>query len=214
MRAVAIDGPAGAGKSTVARAVARRLGWTYVDTGAMYRAVALEALRRGVDVADGGRLGELARALRIDLGETIAIDHEDVTERIRGDDVTRAVSQVAAHPEVRSSLVDRQAQLARTHAVVMEGRDIGATVMPEAPVKIFLTASAPVRALRRARQLGLPEDPETLAEVEQSLRARDAADSTRRTSPLVRAPGAVTIDSSDKDVDEVVRIIVDEATSD
>jgi cytidylate kinase len=207
---VAIDGPSGAGKSTVARAVAYQLGWDYVDTGAMYRAVALAALQRGIDPRDEGALAQLAAGVLIEpVGDRVLLDGADISERIRDAEVTAAVSAVSAHPEVRAVLAKRQQELARGGDVVMEGRDIGTTIAPNADVKVYLTAGLAARARRRARQLGLPESPSRLAEIESSLDARDAADSLRTASPLAKAEGAVTIDSTHIDVDEVVALIVE-----
>jgi cytidylate kinase len=206
---VAIDGPAGAGKSTVARAVATALGWDYVDTGAMYRAVALAALQRDVDAADGDALADLAGTVRIEVNDDrVYLDGAEVTTRIRGPEVTAVVSEVSAQREVRAVMARRQQELARASNVVMEGRDIGTTVAPTAAVKVYLTASQPVRAERRARQLGLAPTPSTLADLESSLQGRDRADSGRQTSPLARANDALTIDSTDMDVGAVVALIV------
>lgn len=210
MSAVAIDGPAGAGKSTVARAVARALGWRYVDTGAMYRALAYVALQRDVDPSDAGALERLARAVRIDVDDgRVAVDGEDVTGMIRSPDVTSASSRVSSHAGVRAALVERQRALARDGDVVMEGRDIGSTVLPDAPVKVFLTANLAERARRRVVQLGLPQDASTLARVSAAIGERDEADASRASSPLARAPDAVVIDSSSQAADAVARRIVE-----
>lgn len=207
---VAIDGPAGAGKGTVARAVAARLGFRYLDTGAMYRAVALKALRDDVPVDDPDRVSALARAATIDVaGERVALDGVDVTDAIRGPDVTRAVSSVAAHPGVREDLVARQRRVIEDGGdVVMEGRDIGTTVAPDADVKIFLWASLEERARRRALQLGLPDDAAERARVARSMSARDRADAARSASPFAKAADAVEVDSTAKDVDAVVDEVV------
>jgi len=184
---IAIDGPAGAGKSTVARAVARALGWTYLDSGAMYRAVALAALR-------GRPFPE-----RIELGEQVLSDGEDVTEAIRTPEVTAKASEVAADPEVRERLVAMQRALIAGGRYVAEGRDIGTVVAPGAEVKVFLTASAQERARRRAAQEGRPVD-EVLAE--QS--ARDARDESRAHSPLRAAEDAIPVDTTGLSIDDVV----------
>ncbi|HEX2274528.1 MAG TPA: (d)CMP kinase [Acidimicrobiales bacterium] len=200
MRVIAIDGPVGSGKSTVARAVARRLGMDYLDTGAMYRSVALAALRRGIDPesADGGELARVAAELQLDVGERVVLDGEDVTDELRTPDVGRVVSAVAATPEVREELVRRQRDWARSHGGgVVEGRDIGSIVFPDAELKVFLTASDEERARRRADD----EDAEALAR-------RDRLDSTRATSPLSVADGAVVVDSTGRSVDDVVDEIV------
>ncbi|MGH2748144.1 MAG: (d)CMP kinase [Actinomycetota bacterium] len=205
MTAIAIDGPAGAGKSTVARAAARSLGYEYIDTGAMYRAIAWAALERGVDERDEPRLAALARSLLIEPQEDrLMVDGRDATAEIRGSEVTSVVSVVSAHPAVRAAMVDRQRALTRGRNVVMEGRDIASVVLPDAAVKVFLTASLTERARRRCRQLGLPEDPATLAATARDLELRDTEDSNRTSSPLTRSPEAVVIDSSDRSVEEVV----------
>jgi cytidylate kinase len=184
---IAIDGPAGAGKSTVARAVARALGWTYLDTGAMYRTVALAALR-------GAPMPE-----HIELGERVLADGEDVTAEIRAPAVTEKASEVAADPAVRARLVGLQRALIDTGDWVAEGRDIGTVVAPEAEVKVFLTASPEERARRRAEQEDRP-----LADVLAEQRERDARDESRAASPLRPAGDAVTLDTTGLSIDEVV----------
>lgn len=196
---VAIDGPAGAGKSTVARAVARELGFTYLDSGAMYRCVALLSLQE-----PGREPAELARAARIELREQDGIprtilDGRDVSERIRAADVSEAASRVAADPGVREALVAQQRALIDAGDWVAEGRDIGTVVAPGAELKVYLTASAEERARRRAAELGA--DPATVL-AEQSL--RDERDSTRSHSPLQEAPGALTLDTTGMGVERVV----------
>lgn len=210
MTAVAIDGPAGAGKSTVAKQVAARLGYLYVDTGAMYRAVALAALENGVDLGDGVALGDMVAGLAI-----VATDHEvlldgrDVGRRIREPDVTAAVSTVSAHPQVRAALVEQQRLLAHNGAVVMEGRDIGSHVLPEAEVKVFLTASLDERARRRWLETGGTED---LDAIRAGIERRDRDDSARAESPLVQAEGAVAVDTDGRTIESVVDEIVALAT--
>jgi cytidylate kinase len=196
---VAIDGPAGAGKSTVARAVARELGFTYLDSGAMYRCVALLSLQE-----PGREPAELARGARIELREQGGIPHtlldgRDVSERIRAADVSEAASRVAADPGVREALVAQQRALIDAGDWVAEGRDIGTVVAPDAELKVYLTASAEERARRRAAELGA--DPATVL-AEQSL--RDERDSTRSHSPLQAAPGALTLDTTGMGVEQVV----------
>jgi cytidylate kinase len=196
---VAIDGPAGAGKSTVARAVARELGFTYLDSGAMYRCVALLSLRE-----PGREPAELARGARIELREQGGIPHtfldgRDVSERIRAADVSEAASRVAADPGVREALVAQQRALIDAGDWVAEGRDIGTVVAPDAELKVYLTASAEERARRRAAELGA--DPATVL-AEQSL--RDERDFTRSHSPLQAAPGALTLDTTGMGVEQVV----------
>ena len=183
---VAIDGPAGAGKSSVGRAVAEALGYLYLDSGALYRAVALAALERGVDPHDGEALGRLASSLHIEARETgISVDGVDVTRRIRATEVDGIVSVVSSHPHVREALLQRQRALAERGGIVMEGRDIGVTVAPDARVKVFLTASLAERARRRSREMGLADDDPSLPELQAALAARDSADSSRAVSPLV-----------------------------
>jgi cytidylate kinase len=195
---VAIDGPAGAGKSTVARALARELGFTYLDSGAMYRAVGLKTLR------DGGAASERAQQAQIELGERVLLDGEDVTAAIRAPEVSEAASKVATNPGVRAALVDKQRALLASGDWVAEGRDIGTVVAPDAAVKVFLTASPEQRAQRRAAELGT--DVETVLR-DQAL--RDAQDSGREHSPLEVAPGAVELDTSGLAVSEVVERIVE-----
>lgn len=206
LRVIAIDGPAGSGKSTVARGVADRLGLAYLDTGAMYRAVACAVLRRGVDPADTGAVAEVARTIRLDLTrDACVVDGVDATADIRGPEVTGAVSAVAANPAVRTEMVARQRAWATERGGgVMEGRDIGSVVFPDATLKVYLTASAEVRAMRRAGEAGGRD----VAAVGADIERRDAADSGRETSPLVEAPGAVVVDTSDLGIDEVVGLVV------
>lgn len=205
MTAIAIDGPAGAGKSTVARAVADALDYEYIDTGAMYRAIAWAALEQGLDVRDESGLASLARVVSIEAREDgFFVDGRDVSEEIRGPEVTSVVSMVAAHPAVRAAMVDRQRALARGRDVIVEGRDIASAVLPDATVKVFLTASLTERARRRCRQLGLPVDATTLAATAHDIRLRDREDSTRAASPLTRPEEATVIDSTDRSVEEIV----------
>jgi CMP/dCMP kinase len=197
---IAIDGPAGAGKSTVARAVAGRLGFTYLDSGAMYRCVALAALERGIDLGDEAAVGEVARSLAIALdGERVELDGRDVTGAIREPRVTDASSLVSVHPAVREAMVAEQRRLIAAGRYVAEGRDIGTVVSPEAPLKAFLTASPEERARRRAEQTG--EDP---AAVLAAQRERDARDETREHSALRAAEDAIEIDTTGLSLGEVV----------
>ncbi|CAN5602244.1 (d)CMP kinase [soil metagenome] len=205
MSVIAIDGPAGAGKSTIARAVADRLGFEYLDTGAMYRALALAAIERGVDLQDADAVTALTDSVDIDLrGDVVKLNGRDVSEVIRGPDVTAAVSKVAAVDGVRRAMAAMQRTRADAGNLVMEGRDIGSSVVPAADVKIFLTASKEERALRRARQLGLATDEESLKELSQTIENRDRADAERKASPFVKADDAVVVDSTGKDVETVV----------
>jgi cytidylate kinase len=202
VKVIAIDGPAGSGKSTVARRLADRLGLEYLDTGAMYRAVTFAALRRGLDPADTEPVENLARVVDMEVtAERVMVDGADATIEIRGPEVTRAVSLVAANPGVRTELVRRQREW--THARgggVLEGRDIGTVVFPDALLKVYLSARPDVRAERRAAEVtGL--DYETVAA---DMARRDALDQGRETDPLRRADGALELDTSDMTVDEIV----------
>jgi len=206
---VAIDGPAGAGKSTVARAVAAALGFDYLDTGAMYRAVALAALERRISPEDSDALVSLAESIQIELrGEQVMLDGRDVSAAIRKDGVTALVSGIAAVSGVRRAMETRQRRIAASSDVVMEGRDIGSEVVPDADVKIYLTASLRERAERRAMQLGMSAEDEALETLAGAIEERDRADASRSDSPLVRPHDAVSIDSTSKGVEEVVQEIV------
>jgi cytidylate kinase len=197
---IAIDGPAGAGKSTVARVLAERLGFTYLDSGAMYRCVALAALERGADLGDEATVEGVARSLAIALdGERVALDGRDVTAAIREPRVSDASSLVSVHPAVREAMVAEQRRLIAAGRYVAEGRDIGTVVSPVAPLKVFLTASPEERARRRAEQTG--EDP---AAVMTAQRRRDARDESREHSALRAADDAVEIDTTGLALDEVV----------
>ncbi|MDP7702164.1 (d)CMP kinase [Mycobacterium sp. TY815] len=207
---VAIDGPAGTGKSSVSRGLARGLGARFLDTGAMYRMVTLAVLRAGIDPADAEAVSETAATAELSVGydpdaSSFFLCGEDVSAEIRGDDVTRAVSAVSAVPSVRHRLVDIQRQMAEgPETIVVEGRDIGTVVFPDAPVKIYLTASAETRAQRRNAQnirSGLADDYKAvLADV----RRRDHLDSTRAVSPLRAAPDAIVVDTSDMTEAQVI----------
>jgi cytidylate kinase len=201
---IAIDGPAGAGKSTVARGVADALDFTYLDSGAMYRCVALAALRAGADPNDGKAMGEIAREARIDLRSAgVELEGEDVTEAIRTPEVDLAASRVSVHPEVRDEMVKRQRGLMETGRYVAEGRDIGTVVSPDAPLKIYLTASDEERARRRA-----DESRELFGDVVEAQRERDARDTSREHSALRPADDAVELDTTELSVDEVVDRVV------
>ncbi len=220
---IAIDGPAGSGKSTVARAISGRLGFTYLDTGAMYRAVTWRCLSQGIDVSSEADVVRVAEESRISfddsdpVGTRVVIDGSDVTRQIRLPEVDANVSEVSAYPAVRSAMVARQRELSHVADVVAEGRDVGTTVFPEAEVKVFLTADARARAHRRAvqreggdaardshAQADAAEEQQLLAAIER----RDAIDSTRVTSPLRAAADARLIDSSSMRIDEVIDAIV------
>lgn len=215
---IAIDGPSGAGKSTVAKAAAKSLGFNCLDTGAMYRAVAWYALENGVSLDDGAALGSIAATKDITFGHVsgdpvprrVFIDGIDVTDAIRTARIDRSVSAVAAHPSVREALVDQQRRIGRAGDYVVEGRDIGTVVFPEAAVKVFLTASDEERAKRRVAQnmsrgIGSVDFEEVLADI----RKRDEVDSSREASPLAAACDAVMLDSTDYTADEVLDRIVE-----
>jgi CMP/dCMP kinase len=207
MRVVAIDGPAGSGKSTVARRLAEELGLEYLDTGAMYRAVAFAALRRGVDPSEADDVARMVRNLDIAIGETgVFVDEVDATIEIRGPEVTRAVSTVAANPVVREELVRRQREwVAERGGGVVEGRDIGTVVFPDAALKAFLTARLDIRAGRRYKEVTDLEYETVVAD----MARRDSVDSERDASPLQQAADAVVVDTTDRSVDDIVRELVD-----
>jgi cytidylate kinase len=211
---VAIDGPSGVGKSTIARAVARRTGALYLDTGAMYRAVGLYVLENGADPADAQAVRRLAADVEIQVGyeaglQRVYVSGNDVSEAIRRPEVSAAASQVSAVPEVRARLVEMQRGIAGGHSVVMDGRDIGTCVLPDATLKIFLIADAAVRAGRRYRELRSVGAPDTYEEVLQAILKRDHDDSTRAASPLRKAEDAVEVDASALTADEAVRAVLD-----
>ncbi len=206
---IAIDGPAGAGKSTIASRLARKLGYVNLETGAMYRALALKAIETDASLDDENALLELARNSQIELeprvdGNRVLLDGVDVSQRIREPDVTQAASRVSVHPRVREWMVARQREMGAGGGVVMEGRDIGTRVFPDADVKIFLEAAPDVRLERRLKQSGAVSQAEQLAA---ELRERDLRDRQRAVSPLAPASDAVTVDSSHMNIDEVVRHI-------
>jgi cytidylate kinase len=205
LRVIAIDGPAGAGKSTIARRLAHALDLEYLDTGAMYRAVTAVALKRGWNVLDESVIGPMSCEIDIEVGlETVTADGIDVTEFIRGPEVTGAVSTVAAMSTVRHEMRRRQRDWGETRGGgVIEGRDIGTVVFPDAILKVFLTASPRVRAERRVAEMGGDVDA-----IEQSIRERDFKDSSRSDSPLVESNDSVTVDTSDSSIDDVVSRIM------
>ena len=215
---ITLDGPSGTGKSSVARAVAARLGAAYLDTGAMYRAATIAVLDAGVDPADAEAVARVVAGADIEVGTTageelVQVNGVDVAVRIRSAEVTRAVSPVSAVPAVRRQLVDQQRALVEAAAaVVVEGRDIGTVVLPDATVKIYLTAAPEVRAERRAGQLGLRTAAE-IADLAVDLRRRDEYDSSRADSPLRPAPDAIVVDSTDLDREGVVDRVVELAVS-
>jgi cytidylate kinase len=205
---IAIDGPAGSGKSTIAARLAKKLGYVNLESGAMYRALALKALEQGVPLDHGDALRKLADDTVVQLeprgeGNRVLLDGRDVSQRIRETDVTAAASCVSVHPPVRQLMVARQRELGKDGGVVMEGRDIGTAVFPNAEVKIFLDADANIRAERRTLQNG-SRSPEEAQRVLAELATRDQRDRTREASPLVPAPDAVIVDTTHKSIDEVV----------
>jgi cytidylate kinase len=207
MRVIAIDGPAGSGKSTVARALARQLGLQYLDTGAMYRAVTFAALRRGVDPADAEPVARLAEAIELSVDDDcVRVDGADATIEIRGPEVSRAVSIVAANPGVRTEMRRRQREWAKARdGGVLEGRDIGTVVFPDAELKVYLTADPSVRAERRSKEV-TDLDYETVAA---DLARRDALDQGREDSPLREADDAVILDTTGLSVDDIVERLLE-----
>jgi len=206
---IAIDGPSGAGKGTVARAVAARLGYQHVDSGAMYRAVAWKAVREGLPLDDEARVAALAAQSRLEVDpHTVTIDGVDVTKAIRTPEIDRAAAAVARLPGVRAVLVERQRATGARGNIVMEGRDIGTVVFPKADVKVYLDASPDERARRRAHDPAHTGGPAAVAEVESALKARDQSDRTRTASPLYAAADAVVVDTTGRSIDEVVAIVL------
>lgn len=213
---IAMDGPVGAGKSTIADCVARSLGILHLDTGAMYRAVGVTALKRGIDPADREKVTEMCRNISLDVsyesdGQHTFVDGEDVTGILRTEEASMAASKVATYPGVRAEMVEAQQRMAKSHDMLVDGRDIGTRVLADAPVKIFLTASPEVRARRRFLQLqekGIHEDYEKVLD---DLIKRDKQDMSRETDPLKKAEDAVEVDTSEmtfqESVDEILRII-------
>lgn len=207
---VAIDGPASSGKSTVAKIIAKRFGYVYCDTGAMYRSVTWAALENGIDVSDIKQVIDLARRIKITFepgqpDQRVFVDGHEVTKDIRTEKIAANVSAVAAIPEVRAQMVEQQRQIAQAGGIVMDGRDIGTTVLPDAQVKVFLVASAHERARRRYEenlQKGLAT--QSLDELEAAIKLRDQKDSTRKVSPLTQAKDAILIDTTSLTIDQVV----------
>jgi cytidylate kinase len=214
---IAIDGPAASGKSTLAQRLAAHLGYTYIDTGVMYRAVTWAALRRGIPPEDAEALARLAETLELDIqpptvadgrAYTVIVEGEDVTWALRRPEVDAAVSQVSAHPSVRQALSQRQRQLGLRGRVVMVGRDIGTVVLPEADLKIYLDADLEARARRRYQELRERGQAVSFEEVLEAMRQRDALDQGREVAPLRPAPDAVVLDTTALDIEEVFRKVV------
>ncbi|MGI6085458.1 MAG: (d)CMP kinase [Acetivibrionales bacterium] len=212
---IAIDGPSGAGKSTMAKLISQKLGITYLDTGAMYRALALKAIRSNIDTHDSEKVSRLLsdfdiRIIYVNGSQKVILNGEDVSDKIRTDEVSMGASNVSAIPEVRKRLVEFQQEMASNNSVVMDGRDIGTHVLPKAQVKIFLTASVATRALRRyneQKEKGILK--KSLEEIEKEIEIRDYNDSHRVASPLKQADDAVLLDTSNYSIDESVEKILE-----
>jgi CMP/dCMP kinase len=208
---IAIDGPSGAGKGTVARAIADQLGYRHIDSGAMYRAVGWQAVHDGIDLEREAEVARLAEAADVTItGTAVTIGGIDVTRAIRTPEIDKAAASVARLPRVRTILVDRQRQMAAAGGIVMEGRDIGTVVFPDADVKIYLDASADERARRRANDPAHSGVPAAVAEVATLMTERDRLDTTRASSPLYAAPDALVVDTTGKSVKEVVDLVLHE----
>lgn len=218
MTKIAIDGPAGAGKSSISKKVAKALGYIYIDTGAMYRTVGLKAVRCGIDTKDGETVASILPSLDIDIRhegveQHIFLDGENVSDKIRTPEISMAASNVSAIPAVRVALVELQRKLAENHDVVMDGRDIGSFVLPDAEVKIFLTASVEARAERRYKELIEKGETVDFDAVKDDMILRDKQDSTRAVSPLVVAEGATVIDTSALNFEESVNAVIEHIRS-
>lgn len=214
MTKIAIDGPAGAGKSTISKKVAKHLGFVYIDTGAMYRTVGLKAVRCGIDTKDAEGVSSILPTLDIDIRhegveQHIYLDGENVSDKIRTPEISMAASNVSAIPAVRAALVELQRKLAENHDVVMDGRDIGTFVLPDAEVKIFLTASVDARAKRRYDELVLKGEKVNYDDVKKEMEIRDYNDSNRAVSPLKVAEGATIIDTSELNLEESIQKVTE-----
>ena len=206
---IAIDGPAGAGKSTIAKRLAKELSFVYVDTGAMYRSIGLYMIKNGIDIRDREAVEAASEKADVSLKyidgtQHVILNGEDVSDQIRTEEVSKAASVVSAYPEVRKNLTALQKKLASTENVVMDGRDIGTCVLPDADLKIYLTASAEVRGKRRFKELTAKGEKADLTEIVEDIKKRDEADMTREISPLKKADDAVLVDSSEMTIDQVV----------
>ncbi len=209
---VAIDGPAGAGKSTIAKRLAKELGFVYVDTGAMYRAIGLYMLKNSVDGRDEAAVSEAVKNVEVTLSyddgvQCVYLNGEDVSGMIRTEEVSALASQTSAYQAVREKLLDLQRTMAKNNDVLMDGRDIGTTILPNADVKIYLTASVETRAKRRYDEYIAKGQTCDLAEIEEDIKTRDHNDMTRKISPLKKADDAIEVDSSNMNIDEVVETI-------
>ena len=212
MISVAIDGPSGAGKSSLAKRLAADLGYVYVDTGAMYRSIGLYAVRQGVDLHDADAVAALLPGIQLDIrlvegAQHVYLNGEDVSEAIRAEEIGMAASAVSAHPRVRAFLLETQRGLAANQNVLMDGRDIGTVVLPQATVKIFLTASAEARAQRRCKELQEKGQPAELETVLADIRQRDYQDTHREVAPLKQADDAILVDTSDIDFDQSFAVL-------
>lgn len=210
---IAIDGPAGAGKSTIAKIVAKKLGYIYVDTGAMYRTMALACFREGIKADEEEKVVEKCNNVNITLGyendtQKVYLDGEDVSQLIRQEEIGNMTSAIAVYPPVRKILVEMQQDLAEKNNVVMDGRDIGTAVLPNADLKIYLTASSRTRAERRYKELIEKGQNCNIDEIEKDIKERDFRDMNREVSPLVQAEDAVLVDSSDMNIEQVVEAII------
>jgi len=210
---IAIDGPAGSGKSTTARLVAQKLGYIYIDTGAMYRALTLKVIESGIDPKDENSIVELAEKTKIELlyqngNLKVMLDDKDVTEKIRTPEVTSLVSIVSAHPKVRNVMVKKQRELGKNGGVVMDGRDIGTVVFPDADLKIFMNADIKERARRRQKEMQMQGFDADIEELVKEIEERDKLDSTREVGPLKKATDAVEIDTTNLTIDEQVELVL------